>query len=369
MPNLRPFVSLISPQQGTDSTAECGGAALISNNKNSGFFSGGKPWVSSVVLSVLAWGVLVSLISNSAWAASPLKAGVKAAVQHEEMNTYDSASWNKPTDAQGVLHLKVFVNTRPQKRSLFKPEYLTYVKDVLSQWSSASLGKIQFQWSDSPKNADIRIHWVDKLTNQKGVRYANEVNRLNSKRDIEKSDVRILVGQASVMQTHLLREVGSALGLEYDESLNSVMCGVQQAECLQFIQSVYDPHFSPYLSYEDIGKLRNLYQISPYEESVLGAGHVGATQLTQADLKTFLSTVDTQIRSQWTTPPLEHKTVTVRVKIDHQGQLVGCEVKKSSQATLFDEAAVAAVKKASPFIPLPPAFTGEFLSLDYKFKS
>ena len=61
------------------------------------------------------------------------------------------------------------------------------------------------------------------------------------------------------------------------------------------------------------------------------------------------------------------KKAVVQAIVDRQGQLLSTSVSYSSQHKAWDAAALRAVKKAAPFMKLPPSFQGTTLEIHFHF--
>jgi TonB family protein len=85
------------------------------------------------------------------------------------------------------------------------------------------------------------------------------------------------------------------------------------------------------------------------------------------DYNPYLETVNHRINSFWH-PPVEGlgDDVILKFKIDKAGNLMGYSLQKSSGDPQADRAAIAALKKASPFQPLPSG-NRQFINVEMSF--
>ncbi len=92
-------------------------------------------------------------------------------------------------------------------------------------------------------------------------------------------------------------------------------------------------------------------------------------ELFELEYKEYYNTVGTMIRSAWIYPGEAEKGLrtTLSLRIGRDGELRGVSIEKGSGNALFDESALKAVKKASPFPPLPETMTEGDLELGVRF--
>ena len=78
-----------------------------------------------------------------------------------------------------------------------------------------------------------------------------------------------------------------------------------------------------------------------------------------------MSELQRRIKKQWFPPKgNESKRVTVRFKVQKNGDVASVKLEQSSGLSICDDAAVAAVENAAPFAPLP---TGAPEEVEIKF--
>ena len=64
------------------------------------------------------------------------------------------------------MPLRVYIDTK-QKVKGFRPGMKRLVSQAMAQWKSASYGKIRFVETKNPARADIRVHWTERLENNR----------------------------------------------------------------------------------------------------------------------------------------------------------------------------------------------------------
>ncbi len=83
----------------------------------------------------------------------------------------------------------------------------------------------------------------------------------------------------------------------------------------------------------------------------------------------FIDEVHNRIFSVWEVPPAASKArARIGFEISRSGQASGISVEKSSGNSIFDLSCQEAVKKASPFPPLPQLFKGDSVRVHVTFK-
>jgi protein TonB len=100
----------------------------------------------------------------------------------------------------------------------------------------------------------------------------------------------------------------------------------------------------------------------------LTCGGFPAAGQPEPDFTPYLATVQNKIRSHWHPPAVDQpKHVVVLYRIACNGQLVRADVKTSSGLPVADQAALAAVKSASPFPALPATYVGRSVDVEFDF--
>jgi len=85
-----------------------------------------------------------------------------------------------------------------------------------------------------------------------------------------------------------------------------------------------------------------------------GTGDSGTGTSNEVDLSDYVSQMEKKIRKSWFPPKGEEtKKIILKFKISSQGAVSSVRLKASSGIMIADEAAMTAVKTASPFAPLP----------------
>jgi TolA protein len=90
----------------------------------------------------------------------------------------------------------------------------------------------------------------------------------------------------------------------------------------------------------------------------------------QASYPAYYSAITDRVQSSWVFPEGmagKDLSIIVSIKIGKDGGLLESWIERSSGNTLFDESLVNAVKKASPFPPLPEDFKGKYLETGLRF--
>jgi colicin import membrane protein len=90
-------------------------------------------------------------------------------------------------------------------------------------------------------------------------------------------------------------------------------------------------------------------------------------------MKVYYSVIWSQIREQWALPegilPQDDYEAIIAVKILRNGEVAEFDFEKRSGNKYFDESTVKAIKKASPFPPLPEWLQGSSLEIGIRFHS
>ena len=92
-----------------------------------------------------------------------------------------------------------------------------------------------------------------------------------------------------------------------------------------------------------------------------------------AKMNAYYAAIWSRIRGQWALPtaimPKEDIEAVIRARISRMGAVADLAFEKSSGNRYFDESAMKAVRKASPFPPLPDGFTDSGVELGIRFHS
>lgn len=117
----------------------------------------------------------------------------------------------------------------------------------------------------------------------------------------------------------------------------------------------------------------------PYAKAAVqgvSPGHIGprGNGLTGENLRTqypaYYSIIHDRVQENWIYPEgFEYRNISVivSIKIGRRGELLDISLEKSSGNARFDESLTNAVKKASPFPPLPEGLSGKFLETGLRF--
>jgi len=143
--------------------------------------------------------------------------------------------------------LKVFIETHPRKRELYKSQYRDYAVESLKSWSEALDGRLSFVETTKRRDADITLDWVPAFDD----RYVAGVTNYS-------------VGHASVeiktvgvpekdIKCNILHEMGHALGISgHSNNQNDIMVGMRR---WHRDNTPYEPR----LSRRDVQAIRRLY--------------------------------------------------------------------------------------------------------------
>lgn len=100
------------------------------------------------------------------------------------------------------------------------------------------------------------------------------------------------------------------------------------------------------------------------------ADGVSSGKLLAAKYPAYYGIIRDKVQTQWIYPEgfnAENVSIIISIKIGRNGKLLDSFVEKSSGNTRFDESLLSAVKKASPFPPLPQDFQGNYLETGLRF--
>ncbi len=101
------------------------------------------------------------------------------------------------------------------------------------------------------------------------------------------------------------------------------------------------------------------------------AGPAGQGE-TNTRLQAYYASIWSRIRGQWALPQSilnQNLEAIVDVKIARSGALLSAQFEKKSGNSFFDESAMRAVRKASPFAPLPDWIRDDSVELGIRFRS
>ena len=112
--------------------------------------------------------------------------------------------------------------------------------------------------------------------------------------------------------------------------------------------------------------------LSATEETPRSSTSQGNTEMSMR-MKVYYSLIWSRIREQWVLPkgilPDDNVEAIIDAKILRNGKLADWSFEKKSGNKYFDESVVKAIKKASPFPPLPEWFKGSMIELGVRFHS
>ncbi|HET6460380.1 MAG TPA: TonB family protein [Syntrophales bacterium] len=102
------------------------------------------------------------------------------------------------------------------------------------------------------------------------------------------------------------------------------------------------------------------------------AGQTNSTE-SNAKMNAYYSLIWSRIRGKWTLPqgilPRENIEAIIQAKILKNGAVVNLSFEKRSGNPYFDESAMKAIKKASPFPPLPDSIRDNNIAIGIRFHS
>lgn len=99
-----------------------------------------------------------------------------------------------------------------------------------------------------------------------------------------------------------------------------------------------------------------------------GGGRAGIDSMPEADFGPYMAELQRRIRRNWRPPQAqEDKRVVVFFKIARDGRLLSVSTQKSSGFEEADQAALAAVRLAAPFRPLPAAHPDNDVTVQFTF--
>ena len=88
----------------------------------------------------------------------------------------------------------------------------------------------------------------------------------------------------------------------------------------------------------------------------------------EVDFGPYMKGLHQKLKSNWNPPnDSKDKKVIILFKINKKGELVSCEVYKSSGSTNLDQSAIDAVNKTAPFEPLPTNYKDEDIDIQFMF--
>lgn len=106
----------------------------------------------------------------------------------------------------------------------------------------------------------------------------------------------------------------------------------------------------------------------------LSSGEIMISQAqTTAQTNEYIAVIWSRVKGNWTLPsalmPKENIETIIDIKISRNGALEHIVFEKSSGNRYFDDSAIKAVKKSSPFPPLPPYVSGNYIEIGIRFHS
>lgn len=87
-----------------------------------------------------------------------------------------------------------------------------------------------------------------------------------------------------------------------------------------------------------------------------------------SDFAAYMKDMQKSIKLNWNPPKLDStNSVTLKYKIDRNGNLLEYSVLKTSGIKEFDDAAITTLKNTAPFKPLPASYKGESIDIQFTF--
>ncbi|NDJ25163.1 TonB family protein, partial [Nostoc sp. B(2019)] len=119
------------------------------------------------------------------------------------------------------------------------------------------------------------------------------------------------------------------------------------------------------LSSRDLGS--NYFAASP-NSNRFNPDSNGIDARRDTDLGPYLKELQRKVRQQWIPEVTQSSRRSVlHFTINRSGQVSNLRIARTSGFNTTDEAAVSAVKRAAPFIPLPTTYSGNNISIEFTF--
>lgn len=80
-----------------------------------------------------------------------------------------------------------------------------------------------------------------------------------------------------------------------------------------------------------------------------------------------MKNLESKIKQNWHPSNKESKRIIASFKIKQNGELSSCKIIQSSDDDAQDNAALNAIKSSAPFEPLPKAFKGNSIDIEFTF--
>lgn len=88
----------------------------------------------------------------------------------------------------------------------------------------------------------------------------------------------------------------------------------------------------------------------------------------ETQYRAYYALIRDSVQENWRYPYSDDKVmIIVYIKIAGDGRVVSSRIEESSGNSLFDESLLGAIRKASPFAPLPQGFPDEYLEAELRF--
>lgn len=250
--------------------------------------------------------------------------------------------------------LKVYVETRPKNSQLYRPEYFDYVREGLEAWAKALDGRLKYEFTEHPHEAQILVQWVAAFDEQYTA--GDAITRFGH------SSIRIKTTDLPPMdiKANILHEFGHALGINgHSDNPEDIMVGMRHWTT--------DQNYRPRLSVADQQAIRRLYsdqwrkgedlytpdQVPLPQSIALAPGQSHA----KVNIHDYITEITRSINLRWRRPEgVPNRPVVVSFEVNHDGQLLYSKINRSSGSRLVDQAALDTIQQAGPFKPFPQHF-------------
>ncbi|HEY9745199.1 MAG TPA: matrixin family metalloprotease [Oculatellaceae cyanobacterium] len=142
--------------------------------------------------------------------------------------------------------LRIYVNTSSR---LYSPQYKEYITWSLDSWSKALDGRLRYEFTSDPRDADITVDWVPRFSD----RYIAGLTTFQ----VGHADIQIktMGVPEKDIKANIIHEFGHALGIAgHSSNPNDIMVGARR-----FRHGAEAASYEPQLSRADIQAIRRLY--------------------------------------------------------------------------------------------------------------
>lgn len=173
-------------------------------------------------------------------------------LQQSEIQDFD-ASWEsmrtfRLTEAL-ASPLKIYIDKNPYEKSLYQDRYQQYVVDGMTAWADALDGRLKFELTDNPNQANITVSWVSSFSEQ-DMAGLTEMSIGRSKVQIKTTAI-----PDNLIKANIYHELGHALGIAgHSNDNNDIMKSGHEWSSYEEYKT-YDAKLSPH----DIAAIQHLY--------------------------------------------------------------------------------------------------------------